>query len=289
MLSRRLMRKILLFQEAEITEHIIYKRLSRATKDRRNKGVLSRIAEEELKHYNFWKKHTGREVVADSLRVWFYYLVSRIFGLTFGVKLMEKNEGDAHIAYRRICEFIPQAEKLARDEEQHEQELLALIDEERLKYVGSVVLGLNDALVELTGALAGFTLAFANTKLIATAGLITGIAASLSMAASEYLSTKHEGGGKDPLKSCIYTGIAYIFTVAFLIFPFLVFGNLFLCLGVSITNAIIVILLFTFYISVARGISFRKRFFEMALISLGVAALSFALGFFIKSFLHIDT
>ncbi|MBC8436600.1 MAG: VIT1/CCC1 transporter family protein [Candidatus Omnitrophica bacterium] len=289
MLSRRLIRKIAVFQETEISEHIIYKRLSRAVKDKRNREVLNRISEEELKHYNFWKKHTGRDVPADNLKVWWYYLISRIFGLTFGVKLMENNEGDAQVAYRRICEFIPEAKDLAKDEEEHENKLLNMIDEERLKYVGSVVLGLNDALVELTGALAGFTLAFANTRLIATAGLITGVAASLSMAASEYLSTKSEEHGKDPVKSCIYTGIAYIFTVAFLIFPFLVFKNLFFCLGVSITNAIIVILLFTFYISVARGISFRKRFFEMALISLGVAALSFALGFFIKSFLHLDT
>lgn len=288
MLSRRLMRKILLFQRAEITEHIIYKRLSQAIKDKHNREVVSRISEEELRHYDFWKKHSGRDVAADNLKVWFYYLASMIFGLTFGVKVMEKNEGDAHIAYRRICEFIPQAKELAEDEEGHEKELLNLIDEERLKYVGSVVLGLNDALVELTGALAGFTLALANTKLIATAGLITGIAASLSMAASEYLSTKSEEHGKDPVKACIYTGVAYIFTVAFLIFPFLVFKNLFFCLGISIANAIVVILIFTFYISVVRDISFKKRFFEMASISLGIAALSFVIGFFIKSFLHID-
>jgi VIT1/CCC1 family predicted Fe2+/Mn2+ transporter len=46
--------------------------------------------------------------------------------------------------------------------------------------------------VELTGALSGLTLAFRNTRLIAMAGLITGIAASLSMAGSEYLATKSE-------------------------------------------------------------------------------------------------
>ena len=40
-------------------------------------------------------------------------------------------------------------------EEEHERELIALIDEERLRDMGSVVLGLNDALVEFTGMLAG--------------------------------------------------------------------------------------------------------------------------------------
>ncbi|MDI6704563.1 MAG: VIT1/CCC1 transporter family protein [bacterium] len=82
-----------------------------------------------------------------------------------------------------------------------------------------MVLGLNDALVELTGALAGFTFALQNTRVVAMAGLITGVAASLSMTTSEYLSTKSEGGAKSPFKASVYTGSAYVLTVMFLIFP----------------------------------------------------------------------
>jgi VIT1/CCC1 family predicted Fe2+/Mn2+ transporter len=146
---------------------------------------------------------------------------------------------------------------------------------------------LNDALVELTGALAGFTLALRDTTLIAVAGLITGVAASLSMGASEYLSTKTEEG-ENPLKSSIYTGIAYILTVAFLISPYLIFDNLFICLAIALLNAIIVIFLFTFYISVAKDLSFKARFGEMAGISLTVAAITFVIGFVINHFLGVD-
>lgn len=60
-----------------------------------------------------------------------------------------------------------------------------LLDEERLRYTGSTVLGLNDALMELTGVLAGLTLALRDTKLIVLTGAITGIAAVLSMGVSE--------------------------------------------------------------------------------------------------------
>lgn len=88
-----------------------------------------------------------------------------------------------------------------------------------------MVLGLNDALVELTGVLAGLTLALQNTRLVAMTGFITGIAASLSMSASEYLSAKSEEGPQDPLKASIYTGSAYVLTVLFLIFPYLLFTN----------------------------------------------------------------
>jgi VIT1/CCC1 family predicted Fe2+/Mn2+ transporter len=105
---------------------------------------------------------------------------------------MEKVEGKAEAIYEEISKYVPAAIDIEKDEKEHERKLINLIGEERLKYVGSMVLGLNDALVELTGALAGFTLAFRNTRLIAMAGFITGIAASLSMAASEYLSTKSE-------------------------------------------------------------------------------------------------
>ena len=71
-----------------------------------------------------------------------------------------------------------------KSEQEHEAALIELIDEERLRYISSMVLGLNDALVELTGALAGFTFALGNTTTIAMAGFITGSAATLSMAAS---------------------------------------------------------------------------------------------------------
>ena len=78
--------------------------------------------------------------------------------------------------------------KIAQDEDRHESQLLGMLDEERLQYVGSMVLGLSDALVELTGTLAGLTFALQNNRLVALSGLITGISATLSMTSSEYLS-----------------------------------------------------------------------------------------------------
>jgi VIT1/CCC1 family predicted Fe2+/Mn2+ transporter len=67
--------------------------------------------------------------------------------------------------------------------------------------------------------LAGLTLALNNAKIIAMVGLITGIAASMSMAVSNYLDAKEENN-KNPLFSGYVTGLAYIFTVITLIFPF---------------------------------------------------------------------
>jgi VIT1/CCC1 family predicted Fe2+/Mn2+ transporter len=282
-----LRKNIIFFQQSEITEHFVYKNLSRVFKDTKHQNILQQISEDELRHYNFWKSYSKEEIKPNLIKIWFYYFLARIFGLTFAVKLMERGEANAVLIYERIAKDIPDVKTVIEDENAHEEELLNLIDEERLKYVGSVVLGLNDALVELTGALAGLTLALQNIKLVAVAGLVTGIAASLSMAASEYLSTKSEGD-KDPIKASVYTGITYFLTVIFLIFPYLILQNPYLCLGITLFNAIIVIFIFTFYVSVAQEAPLLKRFAEMAIISLGVAALSFIIGFFIRRFFGID-
>ena len=278
---------VLTAQRNEITEHFIYDKLSQSIKDPHNKDILKRISSDELKHCNFWKKYTNEDVKPDKLKIWSYFLISRILGITFGIKLMERGEEKAQITYERISKIVPTAKSIVKDENDHEKRLINLVDEERLRYVGSMVLGLNDALVELTGVLAGLTFALQNTRLIAMAGLITGIAGTLSMASSEYLSTKSEDA-QNPIKASFYTGSAYVLTVLFLIFPYLFFTDFYFCLAFAILNAIIVIVIFTFYVSVAKDVPFKKRFLEMTMISLGIAALTFGIGFLIRILLNVQ-
>jgi VIT1/CCC1 family predicted Fe2+/Mn2+ transporter len=275
-------------QRNEITEYHIYTRIAASLPEGHNRSVLEQIAADELRHHNEWKKYTGQDVSPKWLFVWFYVLVARLFGFTFGVKLMEQGEEGAQVNYAEIAKFIPDAVNIHKDEEEHEEKLLEMLDEERLRYAGSVVLGLNDALVELTGALAGLTLALQDVKLIALSGLITGIAASLSMAASEYLSTRSEDTDKHPVRAAIYTGIAYIITVTLLILPYLLIEDYIVCLLISLTTAVLIIAIFNYYISVAKGENFRRRFAEMAGLSLGVAAFSFVIGYFIRLWLGVD-
>jgi VIT1/CCC1 family predicted Fe2+/Mn2+ transporter len=150
------------------------------------------------------------------------------------------------------------------------------------------VLGLNDALVELTGALAGLTFALQNTKLIAMTGAITGIAAALSMAVSEYLSTRSEETTRNPFRASIYTGVAYVVTVSVLILPYLVLTDYYVCLGFTLTTAILIIGFFNYYVSVAKDVPFKRRFLEMVGLSLGVAGLSFVIGFILRTMFGID-
>ena len=276
-------------QVDEITEYYIYSKVAKGIKNDNNRKVLEKIANEEKAHSYVWKKYTNKEVKPKKLKVFWYVLISRILGFTFALKLLEKGEEAAGVNYDIIAKEIPKAKEIEDDEDRHEKELLGLLDEEKLKYVGSMVLGLNDALVELTGTLAGLSLAIQNTRIIALSGLITGISATLSMASSEFLSARSEGR-KDALKSCTYTGIAYLFTVIILILPFLLLPpeDYLLALGIMIASVVLIIAGFNYYISIAKDLKFKRRFLEMTGISLGVAVISFGIGILVKKFLGID-
>ena len=281
--------KLLRAQQAEITEYHIYTRLAGLELDEHNRGVLLNIAEDEKSHYRLLKGYTGQDVEPDLRKVKRYFWLARILGITFALRLMERGEGAAQGSYGQVAKELPELADIQRDEIEHEQSLLDLLEEERLKYASSMVLGLNDALVELTGAIAGFTLALQNPKLILLVSLVTGISASLSMAASEYLSTKAEPNPeKEPLKAALYTGSAYVVAVAVLVLPFLVLEAPFIALAWTLANALLLIFGFTYYISLARANPFWPAYLEMAGISMGVAVVSFGIGLALRYFVGVD-
>ena len=276
-------------QQNELTESVIYEKIARFAKGEENKQTLLRLAREERAHYEIWKNYTGISMKPEKGKVFKFTMIARILGFTFAVKLMERGEGNAQEEYALLAQEVEESTHIRQQEEEHEHALLGMLDEERLQYVGSMVLGLNDALVELTGSLAGFTFAMQNTRLIALSGLIIGISATFSMASSEFLAARSEGRS-DALKSCTYTGIAYLITVIALILPYLIFSNTQYLLALVCMLAVVVLIIagFTYYTSVAQDQPFKSRFWEMALISIGVAVVSFFVGVLAKRFLGVD-
>lgn len=287
----KMLRQLLAAQRNEISEHQTYAWLARHIRDDRNREVLDRIAREEQGHYGVLKGITQTDVKPHKLRVLRYQLIARIFGLSFGLRLMERGEAVAERLYHDLKGTFPELGALFRDEHRHEADILGLIEEERIAYAGSIVLGLNDALMELTGSLAGLTFALQNGRIIAMTGFIIGVAASLSMSASEFLSAREEAdenSAKQPLKSAAYTGLAYIITVLTLIAPYLLLGNVYLSAGVMMGLSVLIILSYNFYIATAKGLRLWRRFFEMAAISLGVAGISFLIGLMARRLFGIE-
>ena len=276
-------------QQSELTESVIYEKIAAFAGGEENRATLLRLAAEEKGHYEIWKRYTGIEMKPEMGKVLKYTFLARTLGFTFAVKLMEKGEGNAQEEYALLADEVAESIVIRKQEEEHEGALLEMLDEERLQYVGSMVLGLNDALVELTGSLAGFVFALQNNRLIALSGLIVGISATFSMASSEFLAARSEGRS-DALKSCSYTGIAYLHTVVALIAPYLLLpaGSYIPALICMLAVVILIIGGFTYYTSVAQDRPFKSRFLEMAGISITVAVVSFIVGILAKQFLGVD-
>ena len=275
-------------QDNEATDQRVYAALAKQASLQKNSEILEKMSHDEGLHCAVWGRYTGIEAKADMFRVWLFVVLGKIFGLVFVINLMEGGEDDSAENYRKLMEELPEARSIMEDETRHEAQLAAMIHEEKLSYISSMVLGLNDALVELTGALAGFTLALNDNRMVGMAGFITGVAATLSMAASEYLSKKADTSEKHPLKAAVYTGVAYMITVAFLLLPYIVFESPLVALGFCLFDAALIILGFTYFVSVVRKESFVRGFTEMITISFSVAGISFLIGWAARSWLNID-
>ena len=285
--------RLLHLQRMEATEAEVYRRLAKMQEDPVNQSILEGIALEEERHEAVIAKMTGEEVKADRAKVTKQIVLARLFGFTFSVKMMEATEQDAAAEYRNLG-----LHDIAEEEEAHEQNMIGMLDEERLRYSGSVVLGMSDALVELTGALAGLTFALQDLNLVALAGLVTGIAAAFSMGASEYLSSRTEKKAESAVKAAFFTWISYLLTVLLLVAPFLIFqadspefhglGPHVQALMCTFAVGLLIVALFNFYLSVIEEVSFRSRFLEMAGILGMVSLISYGIGIALRGALGVD-
>ena len=285
--------RLLHLQRMEATEAEVYRRLAKMQEDPVNQSILEGIALEEERHEAVIAKMTGEEVKADRAKVTRQIVLARLFGFTFSVKMMEATEQDAATEYRNLG-----LHDIAEEEEAHEQNMIGMLDEERLRYSGSVVLGMSDALVELTGALAGLTFALQDLNLVALAGLVTGIAAAFSMGASEYLSSRTEKKAESAVKAAFFTWISYLLTVLLLVAPFLIFqadspefhglGPHVQALMCTFAVGLLIVALFNFYLSVIEEVSFRSRFLEMAGILGMVSLISYGIGIALRGALGVD-
>ncbi len=281
-------KKALKQQQNEINDWAVYTEIAKIA-DKKNRDILLKIAKDEKEHYDFWKKITKKELNFSKWIVLFYLFLVKFFGISFSLKLLESKEEKAQSFYLSIVKLYPDAKKIYEDENRHEKELLGMLEDSKLLYAGAVILGMNDALVELTGTLTGIALAFENSKYVGITGIIMGVAASFSMAASSYLEAKENVNlNINPKKYSLYTGISYILTTIMVVFPFFVVEKAKIALVLMFFMAAFSIVVYNFYISVARDEDFKKRVREMFLITFGVAFISFLIGYFVNRYLGIE-
>ena len=139
----------------------------------------------------------------------------------------------------------------------------------------AIILGLHDAIVSLTGLIAGLFFAFSDVNIIIITCIISSITAALSMGAANYLAVKSENREK-ALRSALYTGFTYLITCALLLLPFFVMSDRTLTLVSVVLMAIFIIFLFNKCCYV--GKQFYKHFFEMLCVCTIVSVTAFFIG-----------
>ncbi|MFQ6778008.1 MAG: VIT1/CCC1 transporter family protein [Alphaproteobacteria bacterium] len=155
------------------------------------------------------------------------------------------------------------------------------------KCTGAIVLGMHDALVSITGTIAGLTFALAERHLIILTAIITSVVASLSMSASSYLSER-ANETNNAIHAAIYTGIAFLTTSALLILPFIILSNTHVALTYMFLIAVFIIFFFNAYIGMRKHKPFMKKFIEMLLVCGIVSVLAFVISELSKYFLGIN-
>lgn len=149
---------------------------------------------------------------------------------------------------------------------------------------GAIILGMHDAIVSLTGLIAGLGFAFTDTNTIILSCIISSITASLSMGAANYLAVKTVNKN-NAIRSAIHTSVAYMTTCMFLILPLIIFYNRLIALLFVFIIVILIIYIFNFIFY--RKNQFQRHFFEMLTICLIVSLIAFVIGETAKYFLNI--
>lgn len=289
--------------EDELFDHRLYLALAERAPDEATRGLLRHLADHEKRHLEFWARLAGVEpddVAASRARLSAALLLARGLGVAFTIRRLERREAKTIARYNQIADSgllntgdRNELRRIIDEEESHEKEIESQVTDERVAYLGAAVLGLNDALVELTGGLTGLVSSITDARLIGFTGAVIGTAAALSMAASNFLSAgmtppEKQAEGFRPIKAAAYTGSAYILVVVGLVAPFFLLENRVAALSATWLMALAVIVGFAYYSAVLQDLSFSKRVAQMLALGLGVAIVTFTIGRLISQWFGIS-
>ncbi len=280
----------------ELTENIVYHKLALMEKNPENRAALERLSAQELTHYEFWKSllpavEAGK-IHERAGTVWAIPFLRVVFGVTFITKLLETHETGAVQKYQALIAAIPASHherflQIIEDEKSHERALIAQLKEKRLDYIGFIVLGLADAIVEITGVHAGFLGVTGSTLIAGVAGIIVGFSAAISMGSASYLQAKQDKG-KSAILSGFLTWASYFCSVVLLALPYFLIRMMIPAFVVSTSIGILLVAGFTFYGAIAFDRKFWREFFETVGLMLGTALATFLLGLIVGKVFHIN-
>ncbi len=297
----------------EYIHYTIYSEMAKNETNRTMRNLLLRLGKMEKGHTRMWEEILSErnveavDPILMGTRIWFFNILRRLFGATFVIKLLEMNEDEILAKYTKLLgsKGLAYADRkeiriAAEKEKEIENFLIRNIKEyERsFDHIRFIVLGLNDGLVEVLAAVAGFA-AFTNSNIfVIIGGFIVGISGTLSMAGGVYLASKSESiinrdgapEGRlkaDSLKEAYVTGAFYLAGSLVPISPFILGAEGFSGIILAGALTVMVLSIASAIIAVAGNSSVKKRVMEMVAISVGAAAITSVIGVLARKYFGI--
>lgn len=244
--------------------------------------VFEEAAKDEVAHYDLWRS-IGGDCASKLLDLvaWFKALLYFLYGATITLKHLEAGEEEAIEAYESLAKSYPELrdrmENIIEEERIHEKTIADSVEEERVKYIGSITLGISDALVELTGIYTGSLGVFDSPLAAGLTGILAGVSASISMGVASYAQARHEGRAK-PGRAAFYTSLAYLIVVLVLAAPYFIAKSIRDAFISMIIVALIVVAYMSFYSSVLHERKYVRELAVTAGLILGISTILYILG-----------
>ena len=271
----------------ELTDYTVYNRLA-SKKDSASSGVFAKLSEMEHTHFEFWSKYTNGQTIRPKMMVVYFVLVMRrILGDSFTIKFLEHRETSTVGKYEALRPSVPKEDleffdQMVEDEKGHETSFASEVEEQYVKYIAFIILGLSDALVEIAGIHAGSLGIYSSTKLSGLAGIVAGAAASIAMASAAYAQAK-QGFEGSPSLAAAYTGGSYFACAVCLALPYFLTHVMVLAISSSVAVGIGIIAFVSWYNSIMSGAVLRREFLQFAGIMLGATVALFVFGLVIRA------
>ncbi|HYC26392.1 MAG TPA: hypothetical protein VEB67_00025 [Nitrososphaerales archaeon] len=271
----------------EFSDFTLYDRLAKTiSSDSPFEETLKQLSTTEHGHFEFWRKYVpDEEPKLAKLKVYWVLFLRRFLGLTFATRYLDRHESKVVKEYQGVSGLIPASDKQAfdemvADEKEHEKAFAMKIESSAVRYISFVVLGLADALLEISGIHAAFLGLFDKTEIVVLAGIVAGASASIAMASAAFAQAKAGFKGSARL-SAFYTGTSYFVTAILLATPYFLTGNMIFALSSSLFVAVVILAVTTYYNVVIQDKPFMRDFLEILLILFGATLVLFLFGSFV--------
>ena len=196
--------KAMSFYADERSASRLYAYLAGSEKGPALRARFAELARVESLHMAFWRAFLLKRGITTAEPSWLSFawarLLRRILGTRRYLSLLEITEATAVDSYYQFLNSaaLEEAERtniarIIEDELGHEEELESQFNALPKDNVRDFVMGMNDGLVELLGAVTGLSAVYpTHPRIVAVNGLVVGLAGALSMAIGTWVSVRSQ-------------------------------------------------------------------------------------------------